>query len=106
MLSSSESERRKRRISPIASRGECPASTRSVTRIAPALMNGLRGRPASYSSWTIELNADPDGSRPTWFQSPSPSLPSASVSRKTFEMLWIENGLVGIARDMQPPRRA
>ena len=61
--------------------------------MAPALMNGLRGRPSSNSSWTIELKADPEGSRPTCVQSHSPSLPSASVSRKTLEMLWIENGI-------------
>ena len=36
---------------------------------APALMNGLRGIPCSYSSWTSELNAVPDGSRPTRVQS-------------------------------------
>jgi hypothetical protein len=36
--------------------------------------------------------AAPDGSRPTRRHSRSPTLPSASVSVKTFEMLWIENG--------------
>jgi hypothetical protein len=33
----------------------------SVTAIAPALMNGFRGMPRSYSSWTTELNGLPDG---------------------------------------------
>ena len=41
----------------------------------------------------MELNGEPDGSRPTRRHSRSPSLPSASVSVKTFEMLWIENGV-------------
>ena len=59
--------------------------------MAPALMNGLRGMPFSCSSWTIELNGLPDGSRPTRCHSASPTLPSASVSVNTFEMLWIEN---------------
>ena len=47
----------KRRISPSASRGWCPARMTSVTAMAPALMNGLRGMPCSYSSCTTELNA-------------------------------------------------
>ena len=37
----------------------------SVTTIAPGLIKGLRGLPRSLSSWTIELNALPEGSRPT-----------------------------------------
>lgn len=37
--------------------------------MAPALMNGLRGTPFSCSSWTRELNAEPDGSRRTQCQS-------------------------------------
>jgi hypothetical protein len=40
----------------------------------------------------MELKGLPEGSRPTRFHSPSPTLPSASVTEKTFEMLWIENG--------------
>jgi hypothetical protein len=28
-------------------------------------MNGFRGMPCSYSSWTTELNGLPEGSRPT-----------------------------------------
>ena len=40
----------------------------------------------------IELKAVPEGSRPTCVQRLSPCLPSASVSRKTLEMLWIEKG--------------
>ena len=93
MSSSSARKRTKRRISPIASRGVWPASTRSVTTMAPALMKGLRGRPCSCSSWTIELKADARGlaARPG-VQRLSPCLPSASVSRNTLEMLWIENG--------------
>ena len=61
--------------------------------MAPALMKGLRGMPCSYSSWTMELNGLPDGSRPTRSHSRSPTLPSASVSVNTLEMLWIENGV-------------
>lgn len=38
----------------------------------------------------MELKEDPDGSRPTRFHTVSPALPSASVSMKTLEMLWIE----------------
>ena len=68
-----------------------------MTAIAPALMKGLRGMPCSYSSWTMELNGLPEGSRPTRRHSRSPTLPSASVSVNTFEMLWIENGRVAVA---------
>ena len=68
-----------------------------MTAIAPALMKGLRGMPCSHSSWTMELNGLPEGSRPTRRHSRSPTLPSASVSVKTFEMLWIENGVVAVA---------
>jgi len=64
-----------------------------VTAIAPALMKGLRGMPRSYSSWTTELNGLPEGSRPTRRHNRSPALPKASVSVKTFEMLWIENAV-------------
>ena len=64
-----------------------------MTAIAPALMKGLRGMPRSRSSCTIELKGLPDGSRPTRRHSRSPTLPSASVSVNTFEMLWIENGV-------------
>ena len=63
-----------------------------MTAIAPALMNGLRGMPRSYSSWTTELNGLPEGSRPTRCHSRSPTMPSANVRVNTFEMLWIENG--------------
>ena len=73
--------------------------------MAPALMKGLRGLPFSNSSWTIELNAVPDGSRPTVVHSPSPTMPSASVSVNTLEMLWMENGSVGIAGDIGLRRR-
>ena len=41
----------------------------------------------------MELNGLPEGSRPTRCHSLSPTLPNASVSVKTFEMLWIENGM-------------
>ena len=82
-----------RRISPSDSRGWCPDTITSVTAIAPALMNGLRGTPRSRSSWTIELNGLPEGSRPTRRHSRSPIMPSASVRVNTFEMLWIENGV-------------
>ena len=39
----------------------------------------------------------PEGSRPTRCHNLSPTLPNASVSVKTFEMLWIENGTSAIA---------
>ena len=55
-------------------------------------MNGLRGMPFSRSSWTIELKALPEGSRPTRRQSASPTLPRARVSVNTLDTLWIENG--------------
>ena len=41
----------------------------------------------------MELNGLPEGSRPTRRHNRSPTLPKASVSVKTFEMLWIENGV-------------
>ena len=66
-------------------------------------MKGLRGMPRSRSSWTIELNGLPDGSRPTRCHSRSPTLPSASVSVKTFEMLWIENGVSRVAAGRDVP---
>ena len=69
-----------------------------MTAIAPALMKGLRGMPRSNSSWTMELKGLPDGSRPTRRHNRSPTLPRASVSVKTFEMLWIENGHFAVAR--------
>ena len=64
----------------------------SATTRAPALMKGLRGTPCSRSSWTMELNGVPEGSRPTRRQSVSPTLPSACVRANTFETLWIEKG--------------
>ncbi len=45
----------------------------------------------------MELNGLPEGSRPTRRHSRSPTLPSASVSVNTFEMLWIENGVSAVA---------
>ena len=41
----------------------------------------------------MELNGMPEGSRPTRFHSLSPTMPSARVRVKTFETLWIENGV-------------
>jgi hypothetical protein len=70
-----------------------PATSASVTTIAPALMNGLRGMPCSASSWTMELNREPDGSRPTRFHRSSPIRCSAMVRVKTLEIDWIENGI-------------
>ena len=58
--------------------------------MAPALMKGLRGLPSSFSSWTMELKEEPDGSRPTRLQTFSPCFPSASVSVNTLDTLWIE----------------
>ena len=63
-----------------------------MTTMAPALINGLRGMPCSRSSWTIELKGEPEGSRPTRCHSVSPRRPSAKVSVKTLETLWMENG--------------
>ncbi len=53
-------------------------------------MKGLRGTPCSFSSWTIELKALPDGSRPTLSQSELPTRRSARASVKTFDTDWIE----------------
>src|ERR1700709_2388714 len=66
--------------------------TQSVTTRAPALMNGLRGMPCSYSSWTKELNLLPDGALPQRVHSSSRTRLMASISVKALEMLWIENG--------------
>ena len=41
----------------------------------------------------MELNREPEGSRPTRTHSASPIRSRAMVSVKTFEMLWIENGI-------------
>ena len=43
--------------------------------------------PFSYSSCTMELKGEPDDSRPTRIHNLSPTLPSASVTANTFEML-------------------
>ncbi len=53
-------------------------------------MNGLRGLPCSASSWTSELKALPDGSRPTRCQSSSPSSRNAIVQANSLEILWME----------------
>jgi len=71
--------------------------------MAPALMNGLRGRPFSCSSWTIELNELPEGSRPTPLQTASPSLPSAKARVNTFDTLWIENPVAASPADSTRP---
>ncbi len=55
-------------------------------------MNGLRGLPASASSWISELNGVPEGSRPTRFHTRSPSSCKAITSVNSLEMDWIENG--------------
>jgi len=47
----------------------------------------LRGIPRSYSSWTSELNAVPDGSLPTRRQTSSPIALIAIISVKSFDML-------------------
>ena len=70
--------------------------------IADALTRGdVRGM--SYRMGIVKDNAQadgtypsealPDGSRPTRFHSLSPTMPSASVKVKTFDTLWIENGV-------------
>ena len=94
---SSARKRTNLKISPSASRGRWPDRITSVTAMAPALMKGLRGLPRSNSSWTMELNGLPDGSRPTRCHRLSPILPSASVSVKTLETLWMENGVSAVA---------
>ncbi len=66
--------------------------SRSVTTSAPALMNGLRGMPFSYSSCTRELNGLPDGSRPTFSHRLSPPSASARARAKTLVIDWAENG--------------
>ncbi len=63
-----------------------------MTTSAPALMNGLRGMPFSYSSWTKELKGLPDGSRPTCSQSASPSRVRSSARVKTLVRDCVENG--------------
>ena len=55
------------------------------------LAAGLRGTPRSRSSWTMELNGLPEGSRPTRSQSFSPTFSSTMVRVKTLEILWMEN---------------
>ena len=65
---------------------------RSVTTRAPALMNGLRGMPCSYSSWTSELKGLPEGSRPTCSQRLSPSRARSRASVKTLVTDWVEKG--------------
>ena len=45
----------------------------------------------------MELNGLPEGSLPTRRRNRSPTMPSASVSVKTFETLWIENGVSAFA---------
>src|SRR5271166_4421743 len=101
MASSSASERTKRTVAPIASRGCAPARRMSVTTREPALMNGLRGTPCSYSSWTIELKALPDGSRPTRRHNASPTLPRAKVSANIFATLWDRERRITIASAAQ-----
>ena len=64
--------------------------SRSVTTSAPALMNGLRGRPCSWSSCSSELNGLPDGSRDTLRQISSPSCAITRARLKTLEMLCTE----------------
>lgn len=68
------------------------AWSRSVTTRAPALMNGLRGMPFSYSNCTRELNGLPEGSLPTPRHICSPSRESARARANTLDMDWVENG--------------
>ena len=68
----------------------CERITSAVTK-APALMNGLRGLPCSYSSCTSELNADPEGSFPMRVHRSLPKMLRAMASENTFAMLCIEN---------------
>lgn len=63
-----------------------------MTTRAPALMNGLRGMPFSYSSWTRELKGLPEGSRPTCSQRSSPSRARSRARVNTLVMDCVENG--------------
>ena len=50
--------------------------------------------PFSRSSWTIELNVEPEGSCPTRLHRSEPARrPSAIVRVNTFDMLWMENAV-------------
>lgn len=84
------SERSSSRTWPAAS--PVSACSRSVTTRAPALMNGLRGMPFSYSNCTRELNGLPEGSRPTPRHICSPSRESARARANTLDMDCVENG--------------
>ncbi len=69
-----------------------PSSTSEITS-APALISGLRGMPCSCSSRTMELNREPEGSRPTRFHRSAPSFSRAMVRVNTLEMLWMEKAV-------------
>jgi hypothetical protein len=57
----------------------------------------------SRSSWTIELNGEPEGSRPRRCHSVSPRRRGARVSVKTLETLWMENGRLQSPTDAVSP---
>ena len=59
--------------------------------------------PCSRSSWTMELKAEPDGSRPTRCHRSLPILPSARDRVKTLDTLWIENGSWASPAVCSPP---
>mgnify|MGYP003305838591 CR=1 FL=1 len=54
-------------------------------------MKGLRGIPFSISNWISELNAAPDGSFPTLFQSSSPTTLKHKANENTLDIDCIEN---------------
>jgi hypothetical protein len=80
-------------MSAIVSCGGRPAISASVTTMAPALMNGLRGMPCSASSWTMELNREPTVRAPPASTGRRPGAAAPASSVNTLEMLWIENGI-------------
>ena len=65
----------------------------SQTCNAPALIKGLLGIPCVSSSSIIELNAWPEGSRPTLSHKVSPYSSKARVKDNTLDMLCIEKGI-------------
>ena len=62
-------------------------SSTSAKTIAPALINGLRGLPLSYSSCTSELKAEPDGSLPMRVHRSLPKMLRAIANENTFDIL-------------------
>ncbi len=76
----------------------------SATAMAPALMKGLRGLPCSRSSWTMELNAVPDGSRPTRFHKPVADHAERERQREHLGDALDGEGGIGLAGHVLPVR--